>query len=247
MLDSAHAASFCTLGFECLISWGRTFRTPASTAACVCRSDPLTMFPMERRAGVCRSDRSQITSLKSLRPLFLDLSYLPWHWAPRGSWAPPAEGLCQFSLQHQCGHCHHQRGRRLPSMHQTRCPYHWGGVAGSVREAPEGTTAHYGTFQLRYCWKSIIELWCYIPAGPQTTEDTGSYFDTSWTMSMSDYAGSQPEVITHYDQQDYTAANSWGKVQEYSRFYTVKEMSKILSFSKDMGLPPLPQIVMTCL
>lgn len=63
MLDNAQAASFCTLAFGCLISWGRMFRTPASTAIWVCRSEPLTMLPMERRAGVCRSDR--LTSIKS--------------------------------------------------------------------------------------------------------------------------------------------------------------------------------------
>ena len=69
----------------------------------------------------------------------LDKTTLPWHWAPCGSWAPPVEEWCQFSPQHQYGHCHHLRGRRSPSMHQTRCPYHWGGAAGSAREAPEGT------------------------------------------------------------------------------------------------------------
>ncbi len=58
MFDNAHAASFCTLAFECLISWGRTFRTPASTAVWVCRSEPLTMFPMDRRAGVWRSGQT---------------------------------------------------------------------------------------------------------------------------------------------------------------------------------------------
>lgn len=57
MLDSAHAASFCTLAFGCLISWGRTSRTPASIAAWVCKSEPLTMFPMERRAGVWSSGK----------------------------------------------------------------------------------------------------------------------------------------------------------------------------------------------
>lgn len=54
MLDNAHAASFCVLAFGCLISWGRTFKTPASMAVWVCRSDPLTMLPIDRRAGVWR-------------------------------------------------------------------------------------------------------------------------------------------------------------------------------------------------
>lgn len=52
MLDSAQAASFCTLALWCRISRGRTSRTPASTAVWVCRSEPLTTFPMERSAGV---------------------------------------------------------------------------------------------------------------------------------------------------------------------------------------------------
>lgn len=47
----------------------------------------------------------------------------------------------------------------------------------------------------------ITELWFHLPAGLQTRVETGSYCDTSWTMSMSGCAGSQPGVIKHFDQQ----------------------------------------------
>lgn len=201
MLDNAHAASFCTLAFGCLISWGRMFRTPASIAVWVCTSEPLTMFPMERRAGVWRLRQSEATRINSqvsawqsdlrllrkspwwMRQIWSEVqdwptfvlvfkflytrarhrlwtqmvlikirlccvfentltgfneTKLPWHWAHCGSWAPPAEGRCQFSPQHQYGHYHRLWGRRLPSMHQTRCPYRRDGETGSEKEAPEG-------------------------------------------------------------------------------------------------------------
>lgn len=73
---------------------------------------------------------------------------LPWHWAPHGSWAPLVEERCQFSPQHQYGHCPHLWGRRLPSMRQTKCPYHWDGATGSEMEAPAGTIVKVQP----YCW-----------------------------------------------------------------------------------------------
>lgn len=150
MLDKAQAASFCTLAFGCLISWGRTFRTPASTAICVCKSEPLTMFPMERRAGVWGSDKSTSINWQCLSFCYggmNDPKTIPWRWAPRGSWAPPILGRCQFLRRRQCGHCHHLRDTRLPSRHQTRCPYQWDGAVGSEREAPdEQGTAHETSF-----------------------------------------------------------------------------------------------------
>lgn len=140
---------------------------------------------------------------------------VPWHWAPRGSSAPPAEERCQFSPQHQYVHCHPQTGRRLPSMHQIRCLYRWDGATGSETVAAEGTvTAHESS-----SWKGLNLLWLWeqssvtyatgplqfhLPAGQQTRVETGSYYGTSWTMSMSGFAGSQPvmkalrRLETHY-------------------------------------------------
>lgn len=186
MFDSAHTASFCTLAFGCLISWGRTFRTPASITAWVCRSEPLTMFPMERRAGVWCPEQQQgwshlyLTSHQvTLRCRIIKLaSYfafwkhfvgfdpgtLPWHWVPHGSWAPPVGGQRQFSLQHQYGHCHHLWGRRLPSMHQTRCPYHWDGAIGSEMEAPEATTVMLARLLIHLSdeeWHWLVAVSCY--------------------------------------------------------------------------------------
>lgn len=144
---------------------------------------------------------------------------LPWHWAPCGSWAPPVEGWCQFLPQHQYGHCHHLRDRRSPSMHQTRCPYHWGGAAGSAREAPEGTVwaSPFWTLNAALGVKDAQTSDGHLPAWLQTMVDTGSYCDTSWTMSMLDCGGSQPGMIEQYDRH-YTAAKfwllaySWGKI-----------------------------------
>lgn len=84
IFDKAQAASFCTLAFGCLISWGRTFRTPASIAIWVWTSEPLTMFPMERRAGVCRARIFQELQ-KASNLQWLNAGSLPWCWAPCGS------------------------------------------------------------------------------------------------------------------------------------------------------------------
>lgn len=84
---------------------------------------------------------------------------LPWHWAPHGSWAPPTERRCQFLPQPQYDHCHHLRGRRLPSMRQTRCPYHWGGATGSEREAPEGQLQHISPLMWASFWTEKEWSW----------------------------------------------------------------------------------------
>lgn len=48
----------------------------------------------------------------------------------------------------------------------------------------------------------MTEMWGHLPAAPQTTADTGSYFDTGWTTSTLDCAGTQPGVMKHYDKLD---------------------------------------------
>lgn len=202
MLDKAHAASFWILAFGCLINLGKTFRTPASIAVSVCRSEPLTMFPMERRAGVWLSKiygkkkkkkkvyeviihiqmqhwvmtEGKVLNLRiscqifnlcsSDRPLSSEYGVcvytLPWHQAPGDSWAPPVEEQYRFSLQFQCGHCHHQKGRKLPSMHQIRCPCHLDEAAGPVKEA--STEAEDVAYQL-----VDLELRCAIWSRVNTT------------------------------------------------------------------------------
>lgn len=141
MLDSAQAASFCTLALGCLISRGRASRTPASTAAWVCRSEPLTTFPMERSAGVWRRSR-KVSHSRS----YLDKAsertvqkVLPGRPAPCVSSAPPAGGRCLSSPPRQCGRCRHPRGRRRPSRRQTECPCRCGGAAGWETEESGGT------------------------------------------------------------------------------------------------------------
>lgn len=57
----AQAASLWMEDLGCISSWGSTLSRPASMAAWVWRSVPVTMFPTVRREGVCKDKARSVT------------------------------------------------------------------------------------------------------------------------------------------------------------------------------------------